>query len=141
MEDTIRYTLGKKERLYKKNHFDELLSSGNSFVSYPLRGVFFLSEREEGDVPAQMAVSVSKKRFKRAVRRNRIKRLVRESYRLNKHQLYTIIPEGKTINILFIYLQDTIGEYSEFEKAIIGGIKKIRNHIEKNFGLDIVATD
>ena len=88
-----------------------------------------------------MAISVSKKRFKRAVKRNRVKRLVREGYRLNKQTLYSAIPEGKTIDILFIYLQDDIFEFHKIEKAITGAIKKILVYIEKDNGRNIADSD
>ena len=75
MDETIKYTFCKEERLCRKGGFEELLSSGYSFVSYPLRVVIRLYPREEKDFPARIAVSVSKRRFKRAVKRNRVKRL------------------------------------------------------------------
>ena len=85
-------------------------------------------------------MSVSKRRFKRAVKRNRVKRLIRETYRLNKNTLYSSIPEDKTMDILFIYLHDEIFEYGKIEKAITGAIKKIRSYIEKDSGGDIADT-
>ena len=138
MDETIKYTFCKEERLCRKGGFEELLSSGYSFVSYPLRVVIRLYPREEKDFPARIAVSVSKRRFKRAVKRNRVKRLIREAYRLNKNVLYSSIPENKTMDILFIYLHDEIFEYGKIEKAITGAIKKIRNYIEKDSGGDIL---
>ena len=140
MDETIKYTFCKEERLCRKGGFEELLSSGYSFVSYPLRVVIRLYPRGEKDFPARIAVSVSKRRFKRAVKRNRVKRLIRETYRLNKNVLYSSIPENKTMDILFIYLHDEIFEYGKIEKAITGAIKKIRNYIEKDSGGDITDT-
>ena len=140
MDETIKYTFCKEERLCRKGGFEELLSSGYSFVSYPLRVVIRLYPREEKDFPARIAVSVSKRRFKRAVKRNRVKRLIRETYRLNKNILYSYIPEDKTMDILFIYLHDEIFEYGKIEKAITGAIKKIRSYIEKDGSGDISDT-
>ena len=126
MDETIKYTFCKEERLCRKGGFEELLSSGYSFVSYPLRVVIRLYPRGEKDFPA--------------VKRNRVKRLIREAYRLNKNVLYSSIPENKTMDILFIYLHDEIFEYGKIEKAITGAIKKIRNYIEKDSGGDITDT-
>ena len=140
MDETIKHTFCKEERLCRQGGFEELLSSGHSFVCYPLRGVIRLYPKGEKGFPARVAVSVSKKRFKRAVKRNRVKRLIRESYRLNKNILYSCIPEDKTMDILFIYLHDEIFEYDKIEKAITGAIKKIRNYIEKNSSGDIAGT-
>ena len=74
------------------------------------------------------------------MKRNRVKRLVREAYRLNKQTLYSAIPEDKTMDILFIYLQDDIFEFCKIEKAIAGAIKKILVYIEKNNGGNIADT-
>lgn len=76
-------TLHKSERLTNKNLFEELLTSSFSFVQYPFRMVAKESSRK-GDYPARIAISVSKKKFKRAVHRNRLKRLTREAFRCNK---------------------------------------------------------
>ena len=140
MDEMIKYTFCKEERLCRKGGFEELLSSGYSFVSYPLRVVIRLYPRGEKDFPARIAVSVSKRRFKRAVKRNRVKRLIRETYRLNKNILYSYIPEDKTMDILFIYLHDEIFEYGKIEKAITGAINKIRSYIEKDGSGDIADT-
>lgn len=140
MEGTIKCTFSKDERLCHKGSFEELIASGRSFVSYPLRVVYRLFPRGEEDAPARIAISVSKKRFKRAVKRNRVKRLVREGYRLNKYKLYCDIPESKTLDILFIYLQDDIFEFHKIEKAIAGAIKKMLVNIEKDSGRDFADT-
>ena len=141
MDEAIKYTFCKEERLCRKGGFEELLSSGYSFVSYPLRIVIRLYPRGEKDFPARIAISVSKKRFKRAVKRNRVKRLVREAYRLNKNSLYSRIPGNQTMDILFIYLHNEISEFDKIEKAITGAIKKIVVYIEKDSGRDIADTD
>jgi len=140
MDEAIKYTFCKEERLCRKGGFEELLSSGYSFVTYPLRVIIRLCPREGKEFPARMAVSVSKKRFKRAVKRNRVKRLVREAYRLNKNILYSRIPGDKTMDILFIYLHHEISEFDKIEKAITGAIKKIVAYIEKDSGSDTADT-
>ena len=127
--------------MYHKRRFDRLFASGDSFVIYPFRVIFFVADREEGDFPVRVAVSVSKKRFKRAVKRNRVKRLSRESYRLNKNCLYESIPERKTVDMLFIYLHEEILEYAKFEKAMAGVIKKMGDYFEAHADLDSVVAD
>ncbi|KIO44498.1 ribonuclease P protein component [Sanguibacteroides justesenii] len=138
--ETIGYTFCKAERLCSRSRFERLLSSGFSFISYPLRVIVYVSEREEEEFPARMAISVSKKRFKRAVKRNRVKRLVREAYRLNKFRLYENIPENETWNMLFIYLNDSIVKYDKIEKAITGAFKKMETHIKKDRDRNVVDT-
>ena len=74
------------------------------------------------------------------MKRNRVKRLIREAYRLNKNSLYSCIPGDKTMDILFIYLHNEIAEFGKIEKAITGAIKKIVVYIEKDSGSDIADT-
>ena len=130
MEESLKYTFNKEERLYHKQRFDQLLASGESFVVYPLRVIFRISERSAELFPARVAISVPKKRFKRAVKRNRIKRLIREAYRLQKPQLYAGLPADKTVDMLVIYLHESVSKYPKFEKAIGDVIKKILLHVE-----------
>lgn len=115
MLDINQNTFTKNERLYAQKRIDALFASGESFIAYPLRVVYTL--REKDDVAVTVLISVSKKKFKRAVKRNRVKRLVREVYRLNKNELY--IPEiDKSIDIAFLYLKNELPSYEEIEKAI-----------------------
>ena len=83
----MKYTLGKLERLKSKKLIEKLYEQGNSLKSFPLRMVY-LQTKHTSDFPAQVGVSVSKRNFKSAVDRNRIKRLLRESYRLQKEIVY-----------------------------------------------------
>ena len=83
----MKHTLGKLERLKSKKLIEKLYEQGSSVKSFPLRMVY-LQTKHTSDFPAQVGVSVSKRNFKSAVNRNRIKRLLRESYRLQKEILY-----------------------------------------------------
>ena len=85
------YSLSKSERLCSKTLIEELLTSKLSFVKYPFR-IVFKESSQIGEFPVRIAISVSKKKFKRAVKRNRIKRLTREAFRLNKNDFYNNIP-------------------------------------------------
>ncbi len=118
------YSFSKAERLCSKTLFEELLSSEHSFVKYPFR-IILKHSSIPGKYPARIAISVSKKRFKRAVERNRIKRLFREAYRLNKCEFYQQLTAGETLDILFIYLDQQLPSYSKTVKAIQGALKKI----------------
>ena len=81
-----RYTLSKEERLSWKRYIDLLFEKGQSFVAFPLR-VVYLAVEEETLAPVSILVSVPKKKFRRAVKRNLIKRQVREAYRVRKYDL------------------------------------------------------
>ena len=79
-------TLRKSERLDKKKVIEKMFAGGSrSFSVFPLRVVYL--PVEELEAPVSILVSVSKRRFKRAVKRNRVKRQIREAYRMNKHGL------------------------------------------------------
>lgn len=125
------YSLSKSERLSSKTLIEELLTSKLSFVKYPFR-IIFKESSQPGDFPARIAISVSKKRFKRAVKRNRIKRLTREAYRLNKPGFYNNITPGHTIDILLIYLDNNLPTYIKTEKAIQSALKKIPAYLPSN---------
>ena len=117
-------TFCKSERLCNKKLFEDLMSSGCSFIKYPFRVVFKVSALP-GDHPARIAISVSKKKFKRAVKRNRIKRLTREAYRLSKTGFYENIDPGLTLDILFIYLDNQVLEYAKIEPAMKNALQKL----------------
>ncbi|GHE23500.1 ribonuclease P protein component [Sphingobacterium griseoflavum] len=91
----MSYTFTKEERLCSKRLIDGLFHNGSSFVLYPYRIVFLLANNQHDNdgPPAQCILSVSKKRFKRAVDRNFIKRRMREAYRLQKSSLYGFLHE------------------------------------------------
>ena len=92
-----RFTLSKEERLCTRKALEELFEGINkSMLAYPIRAVFQKTE----ETGIRIMVSVSKRFFKRAVKRNRIKRQLREAYRLNKHLLK---PASGGINIAFLW--------------------------------------
>ena len=107
-------TFGKKEKLVSKKTIDALFSGGNSrsMSAFPLRVVFMRKERNEAEEPAQVMVSVSKRHFKRAVKRNRVKRQIREAYRLNKHLLHEALEQKKdtAVAMAFIWQSDELAE-------------------------------
>jgi len=119
--ENINKRFPKEERLCSLKSIDRLFSSGASFISYPLRIVFFAeNEPDESKRVSKILVSVSKRKFKQAVKRNRVKRMIKEAYRLNKYR-YSEIPlqHESQIEIAFLYLKDELPDYAEIEKAIV----------------------
>lgn len=105
-------SFGKSERLSSKKHIQGLFSKGSSFYLYPFK-VFYMAEE---DIDShQVLVAVSKKSFKRAVDRNKIKRRVRESYRLNKEHYQCPF----NLQIAYIYTAKEILPYQTIEKKLI----------------------
>ncbi len=113
-----RNTLSKSERLNKKLIIDRLFAGGNkSLLAYPLRVVYMPVERRDERVC--MLVSVPKKRFRRAVKRNRVKRQVREAYRKNKYTLWHVLEEVDICLALgFIWLDDKLYASDEVEEKV-----------------------
>jgi len=111
----------KEEKLCSEKQINNLFTSGCSFIAYPLRVVFYKEAvSTDKSVGLSVLTSVSKKKFKRAVKRNRIKRLTKEAYRLNKAFFTRLCLEHNIhINIAFIYLDDKIHTYETFEKSML----------------------
>lgn len=131
MEDKSVINFPKKERLHSNKLIESLFSKGKSFIVYPLRVVYLIGdENDSGNQLASVLVSVSKRKFKRAVKRNRVKRLIKENYRLNKKEIVeSLKANNKSVSIALIYLKDTLPEYSEIEKSVIKVIQILSGKI------------
>ena len=97
----LNFTYSQKEKLKSKKLIDKLFTEGKSVLAYPLRMVY-LSTPFNDAVLAKTGVSVSKRNFKKAPDRNRIKRLLRESYRLNKAEYFNNVTSQHAFMILYI---------------------------------------
>ena len=121
-----RMLLPKNERLFLRNDINKLFSSGQTFISYPLRIIYCNSDNDSSP-GISMLISVPKKNIKQAVKRNRIKRLIRESFRLNKNDTSTLfIQKEKKLHIAFIYLCKDIIATISIEKAVQKALNIIR---------------
>ena len=119
MDDDRRLTLPKYERIFWKRHLDLLFSEGQSFVAYPLRVIYLPVEKVQIHATASIIISVSKKKFKHAVDRNAIKRRVRESYRLQKHELIDCFAKKESaLLVAFLYLSKEKSSFETIDKAI-----------------------
>lgn len=102
-----KFTFSKAERLKKRSVIDELFKKSRAVTVYPVRALFLLlpSETEENLIfPVKAGVSAAKKRFPKAVQRTHLKRLLRESYRLQKHQLAQAVPKNQYLAVMFLYI-------------------------------------
>jgi len=125
-----RFTFSKHERLHSKFLIDQLFREGKSFFKYPFK-VLYLNVENAQLKTNSVLISVSKRNFKNATDRNKIKRLIREAYRLNKHIL---IPEENTPkpywNVAFIYTAKSILSFKEIERKIILILQSIKKQDE-----------
>lgn len=109
----VKHTFGKKEKLKSKIALERTFTQGRKVKAYPI--IARLSEStHEGDFPFQVATTVSKRKFRKAVSRNRIKRLMREAWRLNKHKLESNWKSGDSKEaLIFLYIGNHIPTFEE----------------------------
>lgn len=124
-------TFKKNERLTGQKITEKLFSQGKSFTVHPFRMIWLVQEQKK-IYHAQVLISVSKKRIKKAVDRNLIKRWIREAYRKNKNGLYQFLDHHK-INCVFaiLYNSDTIESYQKVEEKIILLLLRFQSEYEK----------
>ena len=146
MENKIRYTFPKAERLCSRKIIEALFAGGHKSMSvYPLRVVCMavdeadlplmkhcscVKDSVEGVPAIQVLISVSKRRFKHAVDRNRVKRLVREAYRRNKHLLVPAIEErGQHIALAFLWLSSDIPTADVVERRVVNLLMRVKESL------------
>ena len=106
----------KAERLCSKKRIEALFAGNScSLSAYPLRAVY--RENTDSTEQVQLLISVSKRRFKHAVDRNRTKRLIREAYRLNKHLLLDSLGE-KHLDLAFLWISDQLSDFQVVEAKV-----------------------
>ena len=119
------FTLKKEERLCSQKIIGELFTSGESFLAYPLKVVFLKTDSSQ-TYPVQAAFTVSKRNFKSAVKRNLLKRRMREAYRLNKPAFQDELAlRNLNLAMMFVYVGKDIVEYPAIEKGMKSAFKKL----------------
>ena len=119
-----RFGFGRKEKLKSRKQIDELFLNGKNFSVFPLRVTYqFSTSAETG---ALVGVTAGKRYFKKAVDRNRIKRLIREAYRLQKNDLTeTLKSGGQKCFLFFVYTDKTIASFSVVREAMHKCLKRL----------------
>ena len=123
-------TFSKKERIVSKKLMETLFEKGDSqaVTAFPLKAVYMSIDRPQGGAPAQVLISVPKKRFKHAVDRNRVKRQIRESFRRHKETIYEHIT-ARQLLVAFIWLSDRHYVSAEVERRVSKLLQKIAQQI------------
>jgi|ERR1700694_4886755 len=124
-----RFGFNKKEKLKSRKQIDELFAKGKSFAVFPVRVTYrFLPAQGESTV--QAGVTASKKYYKKAVDRNRLKRLLREAYRLQKGPLLEAARQKKLSGYLFfMYTDKTLSPFSAVQEAMGACLKKLEQKL------------
>ena len=124
----LKAGLYKKEKLCSEVAIAQLFSHdghSESALAYPLRAIWRANPGRKSDAPVQFLISVPKKRLRHAVDRVKMRRRVREAYRLNKH-LYPL-PDGMRYDLAFLYLDNSLQPYRRIEKAVCRLLESLSN--------------
>lgn len=123
----------KSERLCGNKAIENLHNTGNAFIAYPFRVVFLDVSNTREQIPVRVMISASKKKFKKAVHRNRIKRLTRESYRINKSELILFTTSNKLkLHIAFQYISEEIPDFNVVNVKMQKALTKLINALSEN---------
>ncbi len=126
-------TFKKEERLCNKKTIESLFKKGKASFAYPFN-VKWTNNQSDNKFPAQILIIVPKRNFKKAVDRNRLKRIIREAYRKNKSILYqTLVFKNVNIAFALIYTEKEILKYKLIEDKIIITLQRLIKDIEKSF--------
>lgn len=129
-----QFSLGKNERLKSRKQIEQLFSEGRSFSITPLK-VYYLTSLNNlnSSFNLQFGVGVSGKNFRKAVDRNRIKRLIKESYRLQKSELQQTLKEKRIqLTIFFIYTNKELPAFNIMKEKVNVILNKLIKIINEN---------
>jgi ribonuclease P protein component len=113
------FTFGKEERLKSNLAIQELLKHGKAISRFPLKIYWNFSPDPHQKYPVRAAITVPKRKFRRAVDRNLMKRRLREAYRLHKNILYgTLNQHQKKIQLIILLLSDEFIPFGQLEKEM-----------------------
>jgi ribonuclease P protein component len=127
MAESSRNTLGSEERLKHRKQIDQLFAAGKAFSVGALRVIYRVEETAEA-AAIRAGFTVSKRHFKKAVARNRIKRLLRELYRTQK-QVLSEKPMGGNLLVFFIFTGKEMPSFSSLEPCMQKAIQKLADHV------------
>ena len=127
-------TFPKKERLHSKKLIDQLFENGQQFFVFPFK-VFHLQINNMEDSSAQLLITIPKRNHKNATDRNKLKRLIREAYRLNKSSLYNQLHSTENqLLIGMIYVGREMLSFAEIERKIILILQRLTEQDEQAAG-------
>jgi ribonuclease P protein component len=118
-------TFGRAERLKSRKQIEALVKDGRSIAAEPLR-MIWKETSEAQKRPVNATVAVSKRNFKRAVDRNKLKRRMREAYRRHKNELYQALAlKDKKIDLMFFHVSKQMSGYESIETGMKNALQKL----------------
>lgn len=135
--ESEKYTFSKKERLCSRIKIGNVYASRHKLLVFPYSVHWYLEQEGELPSPAQVLIATTKRKFKHAVDRNKVKRLTRECYRLRKPQLYQFLRERNLSLVLSVnYIHNEILTFQQlsekFDKLIPSLMNQIEEHLESS---------
>jgi ribonuclease P protein component len=126
-------TLGKNERIKSRKQIEYLFASGQRFHMAPFRASYTISPAVTSGEPLQFGIGVGTRNFKKAVDRNRVKRLTREAWRLQKNGLKEMARQQKLqLHVFLVYTGKTIPEFTEVKECVASILSRFEQLIQNN---------
>lgn len=125
----IRNTFKKYERLKRKQHIDTLFQNGKAFSFSDLRFVYHVVPRTGDQSPVLTGFSVPKKKHKKAVTRNRLRRLLIEAWRLQKAALCQQITSDHQLHLFIIFTGKMVVDLPAVELAMKKGVERLQQEL------------
>ncbi|MBN2613287.1 MAG: ribonuclease P protein component [Bacteroidales bacterium] len=126
-----RFFFRKSERIHEKTLIQKLFTQGKTIIIPPFRVQLLVSEAE-ANPPARILISIPKKVIRKAVKRNLLKRRIREAYRLNSHKFKDYLSAKKiSLSLGFIYVEGQVADYHSIEKSLLVVLDSVIGKIER----------
>ena len=123
----MQNTLCKEERLHGKLVISNIFENGKSFFQSPYK-VFWIKILDTTLYPSRFGISVPKRLFKRAIKRNLLKRRSREAFRMNKYIVNDAVNDCSQVHLMLVYVSDKLLPWSELNEAMKKILKRIVQH-------------